>query len=199
MAGKQRHPYVIRCVGLTNTKLEYGATTMKALVAVLAAVLLAGCGGPAAPKTEDATADLRPFIQKLMTAWETLDLSKVAPYYAKDPGLPFYDIMPLKYNGWQDYESGSKKAFSNWKSIKITIGPELKAYQNGNIAWVTFTSSFEIVPKTGAVIKGEGRNTELLEKRGTDWLVIHEHSSTPMQDNPAPPPAKKKKAAARRR
>jgi ketosteroid isomerase-like protein len=164
---------------------------MRGLIAVLA-VLLASCGGPAAPaKTEDATAELRPLMEKLMADWGTLDPSNVAKYYAKDPGLPFYDVAPLKYSGWQEYESGSKKTFSDWKSIKITMGPDFKASRNGDIAWATFTSLFEITPKTGDVLKAAGRNTEVLEKRGNDWIIVHEHASAPMQDAPPPPSAKK--------
>lgn len=45
---------------------------------------------------------------------------------------------------------------------------ERRRFTNGNIAWATFTSSFEIIPKTGMAIKGEGRNTEVFEKRGND-------------------------------
>jgi ketosteroid isomerase-like protein len=73
------------------------------------------------------------------------------------------------------------------------LNPDFKAFKNGNIAWATFTSSFEITPKTGDVMKGEGRNTEVLEKRGNDWVIVHDHASSPMPDTPPPPPAKKKK------
>ena len=166
----------------------------KAFIAVLAA-WLASCGGPAAPaKTEDATAELKPLMEKMMADWTALDTSKVAQYYAKEPGLAFYDVAPLKYTGWQEYEDGSKKTFSMWKSIKITMNPDFKAYKNGNIAWATFTSAFEITPKMGEAMKGEVRNTEVFEKRGSDWIIVHEHGSAPMPDAPPPPaPAGKKK------
>ncbi|HUQ90494.1 MAG TPA: nuclear transport factor 2 family protein [Bryobacteraceae bacterium] len=166
---------------------------MKALIAVLA-VFLASCGGTVGPaKTEDATVELKPLIEKLMADWSTLDPAKVAAYYAKEPGLPFYDIMPLKYSGWQEYEDGTKKVFSNWKALRLIAGPDLKAYKNGNIAWVTFTFTFEVTPNTGDVMKGEGRNTQVLEKRGNDWLIVHEHVSVPMADAPPPPPPPSKK------
>jgi ketosteroid isomerase-like protein len=164
----------------------------KALIAMLA-VWLASCGGPDAPaKTEDATAELQPMMEKMIADWTTLDPSKAAQYYAKDAGLVFYDIAPLKYTGWQEYADGSKKVYATWKSIKWTMGPDFKAYKKGNIAWATFTSTFEITPNTGKVMKGEGRNTEVLEKRGKDWFIVHEHGSAPMPDTPPPPPAKKK-------
>ena len=56
---------------------------MRALIAVLA-VLLASCGPMAPAKTEDATAELKPLMEKLMAYWATIDSSKVAQYYAKD-------------------------------------------------------------------------------------------------------------------
>jgi ketosteroid isomerase-like protein len=163
------------------------------MIAVFVLVLV-GCGAPPAPPltTEDATAELKPLMEKLMADWTTLDPSKTAKYYAKEPGLPFYDVAPLKYSGWQEYEAGSKKVFADWKSIKFNISPDLKASKQGNIAWATFTSSFEIVMKSGEVLKGEGRNTEVLEKRGVEWVIVHEHVSAPMPDAPPPPPVKKK-------
>ena len=166
----------------------------KTLIAMLA-VWLASCGGPVEPaKTVDATAELKPLMEQMIADWTTLDPSKAAQYYARDAGLVFYDVAPLKYTGWREYEEGSKKVFSTWKSIKITINPDFKAYKNGNVAWATFTSKFEITPKTGKAIKGEGRNTEVLEKRGKDWFIVHEHGSAPMPDPPPPPsPAKKAK------
>lgn len=161
----------------------------KALVAVLAA-WLAGCDKTAAPpKTEDATTELKHLMDKVTDGWVTLDPSKVAQYYAKDVGLAYYDIAPLKYTGWDEYESGSRKLFSTWKSIKVTISPDFKGYKNGNAAWATFTSSFEITPKKGPVMRGEGRNTEVFEKRGDQWIIVHEHGSVPMLDTPAQAPA----------
>ena len=161
----------------------------KVLIAVLA-VWLASCGGPAAPpKTEDATVELKHLMEKITAGWVTLDPSKVAQFYAKDAGLAFFDVAPLKYSGWAEYESGSKKTFSTWKSIKVTIGPDFKGYKNGNIAWAAFTASFEITPQKGPAMKGEVRNTDVFEKRGDEWIIVQEHVSVPMLDTPAPKPA----------
>ena len=152
-------------------------------------IVLTGCANAPA-RTEDATAEIKPLMEKMAVAWATLDPSKVAQYYAKEVGLAFYDIAPLKYTGWQEYQDGTQRAFADWKSMTWTIGPDLKAYKNGNIAWVTFTSTYEITPKTGDLIKLAGRTTEVLEKRGQDWVIVHDHESVPMPEAP-PPPAKK--------
>jgi ketosteroid isomerase-like protein len=167
---------------------------MKTFLAVLIAVTLVGCAGTAEPpKTLDAANEFKPMIEKLMAAWETLDVSKPAAFYAKDPGLTFFDIAPLKYEGWQQYSDGFKKVCADWKSVKLTLDPDLKATQNGNVAWVTYTLSFVIEPKSGETMKGQARATDIFEKRGNDWLIVHEHYSAPMPEEPPKPPAKGKK------
>jgi ketosteroid isomerase-like protein len=167
---------------------------MKKILIVLATAWLAGCGDSDAGKTKDATAFFKPHFEKVYSAWSTLDASKPSMFYAKDPGLAFFDISPLKYRGWQEYEDGSKKTFANWKSIQLTVGPDFHATQAGNIAWATYTLDFAIAPQTGDVIKAQARGTDILEKRGEEWLIIHEHVSVPMADQ-QPTVAKKAKAA----
>ncbi len=120
-------------------------------------------------------------MEKVCAAWATLDASKPARYYAKDPDLVFFDVAPpLKYKGWQEYEDGFRKTATEWKSLKLSLGPDFKAYKSGNFAWLTYTLDFEIEPKDGAPMKAQARGTDILEKRGNEWLIIHEHVSAPI-------------------
>jgi len=166
---------------------------MNKTVPFLLMLTLAGCGtAPTEPaKSQDATSELKPIVEKLLAGWATLDTKNPAPFYAKDAGLSFYDIAPLKYTGWADYEAGFQKVAGSWKSMKLTLNPDMQATRNGNIAWATYTAMFEIEPKEGAVMKGEARSTDIFEKRGNDWVIIHEHVSVPMPEPPPPAPAKK--------
>ena len=156
---------------------------------------LAGCGtAPTEPaKSQDATSELKPIVEKVLAAWSTLDPKNPAPYYAKDAGLAFFDIAPLKYSGWAEYEAGFQKLASGWKSMKLTLHPDLQAARNGNIAWATYTATFEIEPKEGAAMKGDARSTDVFEKRGNDWIIVHEHVSAPMPEPPPPAAAPGKK------
>ena len=156
-------------------------------------LILAGCGSAPTEtlKSQDAVSELKPIVEKLLPAWATLDTKNPAPFYAKDVGLTFYDIAPLKYTGWADYEAGFRKIAGAWKSMKLTLNPDLQATRNGNIAWATYTATFEIEPKEGAVMKGEARTTDIFEKRGNDWVIIHEHVSAPMPEPPAAAAPKK--------
>ena len=173
---------------------------MKKILVAVAGVWLAGCGGGDALKTVDATAEFKPLIEKLNAAWESMDTGKVAPFFAKDADFAFYDIAPLKYKGWQEYEEGFKKVAADWKRIKLSVRPDLRVSKSGNIAWASYTVGFEIEPKKGDMMKGEGRSTEILEKRGNAWLIVHEHVSVPMAEpKPAPKPAAKAAKKRRRR
>ncbi|MBI5280717.1 MAG: nuclear transport factor 2 family protein [Candidatus Solibacter usitatus] len=173
---------------------------MRFLPVVLFAAVLAGCGD--APKTENAAADLKPHMQKVYAAWSTLDAAKPAPFYAKDAGLVFFDLAPFSYKGWSAYEEGFRKAAAEWKAIKIELGPDFQASRRGDVAWVIYTLNFDIAPKSGEHMKGSARGTDVLEKRGDNWLIVHEHVSVPMMEpeKKAPPkPAAKPKTAKKSR
>jgi ketosteroid isomerase-like protein len=148
-------------------------------------LLLAVCSAEGAT-TKNATAKFKPMAEKLMAAWASLDVNKAAPFYAKDAGLAFYDAAPLKYTGWNEYAEGSKKMFDEWKSIEMSVGPDFQAFKRRDTAWWTFTSHVKITLNSGGEISMDVRLTDILEKRGSDWLVVHEHFSTPMTKTPPP-------------
>lgn len=159
---------------------------------------LCACGDPEPAKTLDASKELRPHIEKVYAAWTTLDMAKVAPFYAKETGLAFFDVAPLKYGSWAEYAAGFKAASADWKSIKIDINPDFQAHSNGAIAWVTLTANVTTQMKDGKTETAKARMTEILQKEKNGWLIIHEHASVPMMEQPKPAPEKKKPAAKKR-
>jgi ketosteroid isomerase-like protein len=117
-------------------------------------------------------------------------------FYAKDADLAFFDITPLKYKGWQDYQDGFQKIAAGYKSIDITVAPDFHATQAGDIAWVTYTLDLVMQPTTGDAVKVEARGTDILEKRGEEWMIVHEHVSVPMAQEQPKEPQHKAKATA---
>jgi ketosteroid isomerase-like protein len=114
-------------------------------------------------------------------------------FYAKDAGLAFFDVMPLKYRGWQDYQDGFQKIAAGYRSLDITVAPDFHATQAGDVAWVTYTLDLVMQPTTGDAVKVEARGTDILEKRGEEWMIVHEHVSVPMaQEQPKEPTHKAK-------
>ena len=103
----------------------------------------------------------------------------MAPYYAKDPHLVFFDNSPLKYTGWKEYASGVPKEFAAYKSYKTTLSDDIEAHRLGNFAWGIATWRADAIKKDGSTEVVNGRWTVLFEKRGNDWLILHEHVSIP--------------------
>jgi len=124
-------------------------------------------------------AEIKTVLEKLFAAWSELDPAKAAPFYAKDADLTFFDIAPLKYNGWSEYTEGVPKAFAAYRSGKFTLNDDLRTHRHGNLAWASATWRAELTKKDGSKENPEGRYTAVLEKRGQQWLLIHEHMSLP--------------------
>ncbi|HEY3443424.1 MAG TPA: nuclear transport factor 2 family protein [Paludibaculum sp.] len=170
------------------------------IISILALLAcLCACGDPEPAKTLDASKELRPHMEKVYAAWGTLDLAKVAPFYAKETGRAFFDVAPLKYASWADYAAGVKAMSSDWKSVKIEISPDFQAHSNGPIAWVTCTANITTEMKDGKTESMKARITELLQKDKDSWIIIHEHVSVPMVAPTKPTPEKKKPAPAKKK
>jgi ketosteroid isomerase-like protein len=145
------------------------------LIAGLSAVTISRAGGD----SEEAT--LRTLVPKVISSWESLDITKVEPYYAADADFAYFDIVPMKYNNWAEYRTGVQKAFFEPnRSIKLKLNDDLGVHRRGSLAWATVTFGADLVNKQGVASHLEGRWTMVLEKRGGAWIVVHEHVSAPL-------------------
>jgi len=118
-------------------------------------------------------------MNQLMAAWSTLDPGKAAPFYAKEPGLVFFDIAPVKYTGWSEYEEGTRKVFADFTSMTAKV-MNPAAHVQGKSAWTTAEVLMTPTMKDGTPMPLQVRHTAIWEKRGKDWMVVHEHVSTPL-------------------
>jgi ketosteroid isomerase-like protein len=125
--------------------------------------------------------DFDALIKKYYAAWSTLNPDNAAAMYAKDADLVFFDIAPLKYKSWQEYSDNFKKNVApNFSSLTITPGSDLKVTRKGDIALTTLTFHLAAKQKDGTPVEFDGRHTIVWEKRGGQWLIIHEHVSKPL-------------------
>ncbi len=142
--------------------------------------LLTFAGARAQQKaTDDAT--FRKLIDGYCAAWSSKDPSNAAKYYAKDEGLVFYDVSPFSYSGWKDYDAGVRKnLFDGMENGSLTAGKDLKVTRHGNIAWTTVPMHLTAKMKDGKTIDAQIRYTGIWEKKGKNWVLVHEHLSAPM-------------------
>jgi ketosteroid isomerase-like protein len=147
------------------------------LSAALGVTLISRGAAPA----DSEEAALRALVPKVIASWESLDITKVEPYYATDADFTYFDLAPMKYNNWAEYRAGAQKAlFEPNQSIKIKLNDDLGVHRRGSLAWATVTFEADLVNKQGASSHLNGRWTMVLEKRAHGWIVVHEHVSVPL-------------------
>jgi ketosteroid isomerase-like protein len=134
------------------------AVTELTLAIVLAAVALA--------QQNKSDAEFKGLIQHYWEAWSTLNPDNVAAMYAKEADAVFFDVAPLKYNGWEEYKVGMKKVFADAASALFTPNDDLKATRRGNLAWTRNTFHGTIHQKDGKTVEIAGEaNDDLGEAR----------------------------------
>jgi ketosteroid isomerase-like protein/truncated hemoglobin YjbI len=128
--------------------------------------------------------DFKALMRKTLDAWETMDPAHAAPYYAKDADNVYFDIAPLKYNGWAEYAAGVSKNFPDLASVKFTLS-DARIHPAGNLTWATASLHFDLGTKNGATQSLNARWTVIWERRGAAWLIVHEHVSAPLAMPPS--------------
>jgi ketosteroid isomerase-like protein len=131
-------------------------------------------------ETKSNDLDFKALIDRYCSAWSSLDPNNAAPLYAKDADLVFYDIAPLKYSGWAEYDQGVRKVLGGFETLKLTPNSDLKVTRRGNIAWTTVTHHLSAKLKGGGPMESDVRQTAIWEKRSGKWLIVHEHFSAPL-------------------
>ena len=158
--------------------------SVKAILALTLSLLvtLAGAAPAKTPKAARDDAEFRKLIEEYYAAWSQLNTDTPAKYYAKDADLVFYDIAPMKYNGWKEYHDGVQKYFFDTAtSAKLTPNMnDLKVTRRGDVAWTTLTFRLTSTLKAGGTTELNARHTAIWERRGGQWLIVHEHVSVPL-------------------
>lgn len=85
----------------------------------------------------------------------------------------------MKYDNWAAYKEGSQRMLSAFKEFSLRPTSDLAIHVSGKMAWVTGTWTADATTKDGKAEHMEGRFTDIFEKRGGKWIVIHEHFSLP--------------------
>jgi ketosteroid isomerase-like protein len=150
---------------------------------ILSLCVLALClVSSATTKTTATAGPNKAYLQKVLDGWSTLDPSVMKQYYAPG-GRLFFDIAPVKYNSWTEYQAGVTELLKAYKSIKLTLGDDAQIHHEGNLTWAVATLKEEDVSASGKHELSTFRWTVLLQKQPDGkWLIVHEHTSVPEQE-----------------
>ena len=137
--------------------------------------------GARAQQRASDEANFRRLIDAYCAAWSSGSAEAPAKFYAKENGLVFYDISPFAYHGWKEYHEGVQKELAaNAASWTLSSGKDLRVNRRGTLAWTTVSMHYTEKSKDGKVTETQVRYTGIWEKRGANWLLVHEHLSTPL-------------------
>jgi len=131
-------------------------------------------------KSATAPAPDKAYLQKIWDGWATLDPSNTAKFYATGPHT-FFDIAPLKYSSWDEYEKGVRGVIAGYKSARFTVNDDAAIHPHGDLVWATSTIAEQMTDKAGKVSMGNFRWTVVFENEAGKWLIVHEHVSAPLQ------------------
>jgi ketosteroid isomerase-like protein len=152
------------------------------LAVCLLAVALPGIAQTRKPAMKSKAAGAAPdkaYMQKIWDGWSTLDPANTAKYYASGPHT-FFDIAPLKYNSWEEYQVGVKSVLAGYKSAKFTVNDDAEIHSHGDLVWGTATVKSEMTTKSGKVDMGNFRWTVVWQNEEGKWRIVHEHVSAPL-------------------
>ncbi len=151
----------------------------KRFLAVSVCVLAVTLAAFAQNKSAGGAPD-KAYMQKIWDGWAQLDTSKVAPFYAKGQHV-FFDIAPLKYNSWDEYQAGVTKELGDYKSAAFQVNDDVQTHPAGEYVWATSTVKFDMVHKSDKHDMGNFRWTVVFGKQEGKWVIVHEHVSVPME------------------
>ena len=135
---------------------------------------------PGAKKPSAIPAPDRAYMQKVWDGWSTLDPANVAKFYVSGPHA-FFDIAPLKYDSWDEYEKGAQGLAVVYKSARFTMNDDIAIHPHGDLVWATATIKEEMTTQAGKIEMGNFRWTVVWENQDGKWLIVHEHVSEPIR------------------
>ncbi len=151
-------------------------------IAVCLMVLICGIAGAAQKKAGKPAAGVvdKAYLQKIWDGWATLDAAGQKQYYAQGPHV-FFDIAPLKYANWDEYQVGVTQVLADFKAARCTVNDDAQIHKAGDAYWITATVAYSMTHKSGKIDMGNFRWTAVFEKQEGKWLIVHEHVSVPEQ------------------
>ena len=89
----------------------------------------------------------------------------------------FFDVSPLKYGSWDEYQSTVSKELAEYKAARFTVNDDAQIHRSGDAYWVTATVASDMMQKSGKLEMATFRWTAVFESQDGKWLIVHEHVS----------------------
>lgn len=156
-----------------------GSSLKLAVVASLVHFCLGSASQAHETKVEPASAENRVIetLNSNATAFERGDLDALNRLWVNDETVVVFENGHANH-GWVDYRDHHLvPEMAEMKNVRYKLA-DLHPHVEGEMAWATFT--YTISADVGERhVEGGGVGTAVLEKIGTEWRIVHWHTSSP--------------------
>ncbi len=119
---------------------------------------------------------------RLWQAWNArLRPADAARFYSKNPHDLFFDLAPLEFKGWAQYQRVASRALAGGGHAVTHIHKDFTVIKSGDLVVTAFTFDVEFYGPRGVPHGLTGRETDVWTRRHGRWVIIHQHMSVPMR------------------
>lgn len=126
---------------------------------------------------------VRQFLQDFANAIQRGNIEDIMSFYSRD--IVAFDMMPpLEFKSVEEYRSSWVECFTSVFEFPMDFSfNEQRVIAHGDVAFVTSIVHVRGVFKdTGKSIENWLRSTIGLKKTGSEWKIVHEHNSVPLDE-----------------
>lgn len=136
-------------------------------------------------------------IGQMLGAWQLGDTTTMHKYYAEDASVVAGTWTPPAM-GWISYLAAYQMQRARTQQARLERSNTLiRIAPSGNVAWACYQWEFTGLVD-GTPMAADGQTTLVFEKRGDDWLIVHNHTSIVQASQPTAPAGATPQAAAPR-
>ena len=139
-------------------------------------------GQKAAAQKPDPTKPVHDAFDRLIDGIKTADAAKVMSVYENSPRILFFNNNGSVTQGWDAMKSMREESYGKTKNVNIDV-TGLRIEMLGPTAAYATCKWKQSQEFDGKLESSSGRMTLVFKKIGTDWKIVHLHTSP---DNPAP-------------
>jgi ketosteroid isomerase-like protein len=125
-------------------------------------------------------------IGQMLAAWQLGDIEKLHKTMAEDISVVSGNWAPPTM-GWTNFLAAYQTQRARMQQVRMERSNTLvRVAPSANFAWACYQWDFSAVVD-GAPSAAEGQTSLVLEKRGADWVIVHNHTSLVQASQPATP------------
>jgi ketosteroid isomerase-like protein len=145
----------------------------------MACTLSCGAFGDKAGNAKAAEDAIRQQIAKYTAALDAADIDLAAQVWRTSAEVTL--IHPAGHaHGWEEVK-GLYNFFGSAFSQRKLTARDVSVHVNGDTAWAEFYWHFVgEQKKDGSTVETDGRSTQIYNKAGDRWQLVHEHYSSPV-------------------